>query len=68
MTEHFNAQTVLMSVIGGIAFVCIAFVVYWKLLGEKHLLRERVPVPARVSSRNQADDRQQSERYAGAEI
>lgn len=67
MTEQFGMQGVVLSMLGGIAFVVLAFVLYWKLLGEKYVQRKQVPAPVRVSTRVKFEQRRTGREYAGAE-
>jgi len=67
MTAQFGMQTVVLSMMSGIAFVCLAFVLYWKLLAEKYVLRKQVPVPVKVSDRSQFERQRLSGQLAGAE-
>ena len=76
MTEQFVMQGVVLSILSGIAFVVLAFVLYWKLLGERYVQRKQVeryvqrkqvPAPARVSTKVQFEQRRTGREYAGAE-
>jgi len=55
MTGQISMQSVLLFATGGISSVCVAFVLYWKLLAEKHLQKQKVAVPVQP----RANDRRQ---------
>jgi len=53
MTAHITMQSVLLFAAGGISSVCISFVLYWKLLAEKHMRKAVVTVQSRAHNRRQ---------------